>query len=148
MLTEKIDKDIIGAMKSQEAVKLGVLRMMKTALKLKQVETGRPLEDEQAQAVLRMLVKQRREAAEMFRQGGRSELAAKELAEIGVIEAYLPTAATEAEIEEAATAAIRESGAASSKDVGKVMKAAMAKLAGKTVDGKLLSEKVRAKLAG
>jgi uncharacterized protein len=148
MLTEKIDNDIIGAMKSQEAVKLGVLRMMKAALKLKQVETGRPLDDEQAQAVLRTLVKQRREAAEMFRQGGRSELAGKELAEIGVIEGYLPAAATEAEMEEAAAAAIRESGAASAKDVGKVMKAAMAKLAGKTVDGKRLSEKVRAKLAG
>jgi uncharacterized protein len=148
MLTEQIDNDLIEAMKAQASLKLGVLRMMKAALKLKQVESGRALEDEQAWAVLRTLVKQRREAAEMFRQGGRAELAGKEMAEIEVIETYLPAAATEADMEEAVVAAIRETGGTGPKDVGKAMKAAMAKLTGRTVDGKLLSEKVRIRLSG
>jgi uncharacterized protein len=147
-LTEQIDRDLVVAMKAQEPLKLGVLRMIKAALKLKQVETGQPLGDEQARAVLHTLVKQRREAAELFRQGGRDELAGKEMAEIEVVETYLPAAATDAEMEEAAAAAIRETGAANAKDVGKAMKAGMAKLAAKTVDGKRLSEMIRARLAG
>ncbi len=147
-LVEQIDKDLVEAMKRKEAARLSVLRMMKSALKLKQVETGKPLADEQAEAVLRTLVKQRRDAAEIFAQGGRSDLAEKELAEIDVVAGYLPAAASEADLETAVTSAVAETGAATAKDLGKVMKAAMAKLVGKTVDGKRLSEIARARLGG
>jgi uncharacterized protein len=145
-LVEQIDGDLLKAMKQQEQLKLSVLRMMKSALKLKQVETGNRLEDEQARGVLRTLVKQRREAAQMFRQGGREELAKKELAEISIVESYLPAAATDADMDAAVEAAISETAAATVKDVGKVMKSAMARLSGKTVDGKRLGEKVRSRL--
>lgn len=147
-LVEQVERDLMTAMKKQEALRLSVLRMMKSALKLKQVELGKPLEDEAARAVLRTLVKQRKEAAEMFREGGRAELADKEIAEIGILEAYLPAAVTEAEMDAAIAAAFAETAATSPKDLGKVMKAAMARLAGKTVDGKRLSEIARAKLGG
>lgn len=147
-LVEQVERDLMTAMKKQEALRLSVLRMMKSALKLKQVELGKPLEDEAARAVLRTLVKQRKEAAEMFREGGRAELADKEIAEIGILEAYLPAAVTEAEMDAAIAAAFTETAATSPKDLGKVMKAAMARLAGKTVDGKRLSEIARAKLGG
>jgi uncharacterized protein YqeY len=142
-LVEQVDGDLVRAMKDQQGLKLSVLRMMKSALKLKQAETGKPVGDEQARGVLQTLVKQRREAAQLFSKGGRAELAEKELAEIGILESYLPAAATDAEMDAAVAEAVNETGAATAKDVGKVMKSAMAKLSGKTVDGKLLSERVR-----
>lgn len=147
-IVEQVDKDLIAAMKAREELKLSVLRMMKTALKLKQVESNKPLEDAEALAVLRTLAKQRRESVEAFRQGGRDDLADKEEAEIKIVEAYLPAAVTDEEIDAAVAAALAETGAVSAKELGKVMKAAMAQLAGKNVDGKRVSEKVRAKLGG
>ena len=119
---------------------------MKTALKLKQVETGQSLDDAAAVAVLRTLVKQRHDSVEQFRKGGREEMAAKEEAEIKIIEGYLPAAASDQEIDAAVSAAIAETGATLAKDTGKVMKAAMARLAGKNADGKRVNERVRAKL--
>lgn len=145
-LVEQVEKDLIAAMKAQETLRLSVLRMMKTALKLKQVESGQALPDEEARAVLRTLMKQRRDSAEAFSGAGRVDLAEKELAEMKILESYLPAAATEDDLDAAVSAGIAETGAASVKDLGKVMKAAMSKLSGKTVDGKRLSEKVRAKL--
>ena len=147
-LLEQVDQDLVAAMKGREELRLSVLRMMKTALKLKQTESGRPLADAEALTVLRTLVKQRHESAEQFRKGGREARAEKEEAEIKIVERYLPAAATEEEIEAAVATAIVETGAATAKDLGKVMKAAMAKLAGKTVDGKRVNETVRAKLGG
>jgi uncharacterized protein len=147
-LTEQIDKDIVSAMKSRDELRLSTLRMMKTALKTKQVETGKPLEDSAAMAVLRTLVKQRHESAEQFRKGGREELATKEEAEISIVESYLPASASDEEIDAAVSAALTETGATAAKEMGRVMKAAMARLAGKNVDGKRVSDKVRAKLGG
>lgn len=146
-LVDQIDKDLIAAMKAKEELRLSVLRMMKTALKLKQTETGKALEDAQALAVFRTLVKQRHDSAEQFRAGGREAMAAKEEAEIKIVESYLPAAATDEDMDAAVAAAIAETGATNSKDMGKVMKAAMAKLAGKNVDGKRVSEKVKTKLS-
>jgi len=145
-MVQKVEQDLVAAMKGREELRLSVLRMMKTALKLKQVELTRPLEDPEALAVLRTLVKQRHESAEQFRKGGREELASKEEAEIKIVEEYLPAAASDEEIEAAVMAAIADTGASTAKDLGKVMKAAMAKLAGKNVEGKRVNEKARAKL--
>jgi|SRR5437762_2502432 len=145
-LSEQVDKDLVAAMKGRDELRLSTLRMMKSALKLKQVETGKALDDSAAVSVLRTLVKQRHDSAEQFRKGSREALAAKEEAEIKIIETYLPAAATEEEIEAAVTAAIAETGASTPKDMGKVMKAVMAKLEGKSADGKHVSNKVRAKL--
>jgi len=145
-IVEKVEKDLVAALKAQEALKLSVLRMMKAALLNKKVEHGNPVDDAEALAVLRTLAKQRRESVEAFRKGRRDDLADKEEAEIKIVEAYLPAAASEEEIDAAVAAAITESGASTSKDLGKAMKAAMAKLAGKNADGKRVSEKVRAKL--
>jgi len=145
-LAEQIDKDLVSAMKRQEELRLSALRMLKSALKLKQTETGKDLGEEQARAVVSMLVKQRREAAELFVQGGRRELAEKELEEAKILESYLPAAASNADLEAAVAAAISETGAATPKDLGKVMKAAMARLAGKTVDGKRLSDLAKMRL--
>jgi len=145
---DQIDKDLVGAMKAKEELRLSVIRMMKAALKLKQVELGKPPDDAAAVAVLRTLVKQHRESVEQFRKGGREDLAEKEEAEIKIVEAYLPAALPEAEIEAAVAAAIAETGAAGPKDLGKVMKAAMAKLAGKNADGKRVNETARKKLGG
>ena len=145
-LVEQVEKDLIAAMKAREELRLSVLRMMKSALKLKQTESGQPLADAEALAVLQTLVKQRHESADQFRKGGREDRAEKEEAEIKIVEGYLPAAATEQEVEAAVAAAIIETGAATPKDLGKVMKAAMAKLAGKSVDGKRVNEAVRAKL--
>jgi uncharacterized protein len=145
-LAEKIEQDLIGAMKAREELKLSVLRMAKTAIKLKQVEQGKSLDDGQTAAVLRTLVKQRHDSVEQFRKGGREDLAAKEEAEIKILETYLPAAASEDEIEAAVAAAIAETGASGAKDLGKVMKAAMALLAGKSADGKFVNQKARAKL--
>jgi uncharacterized protein len=146
-IVAKVDQDLVTAMKARDELRLSVLRMMKTALKLKQVELTRALEDSEAQAILRTLVKQRHESADQFRKGRREELARKEEDELKIIEEYLPAAATDDEIGAAVTAAIAETGAATAKDLGKVMKTAMAMLAGKNVDGKRVSEKARASLA-
>jgi uncharacterized protein YqeY len=145
-IVEKVEKDLVAALRAQEALKLSVLRMMKAALMNKKVETGKAVDDAEALAVLRTLAKQRRESVEAFRKGGREDLAGKEEAEIKIVEAYLPAAVTDEEIEAAVAAAIAEIGASTAKDMGKAMKAAMAKLAGKNADGKRVSEKVRAKL--
>jgi uncharacterized protein YqeY len=145
-IVEKVEKDLVAALKAQEALKLSVLRMMKAALMNKKVELGRAVDDPEALAVLRTLAKQRRESVEAFRKGGRDDLADKEEAEIKIVEAYLPAGASDEDIDAAVAAAIAETGATTAKDLGKVMKAAVAKLAGKNADGKRVSEKVRAKL--
>ena len=147
-VVEQIEKDLVAAMKAREELRLSVLRMAKAALMNKKIEVGKPLGDAEALAVLRTLIKQRRDSVEQFRKGKRDDLADKEEAEIKIIENYLPAGASEEEIEAAVAEAIQETGASTGKDVGKVMKAAMAKLAGKSVDGKRVSEKVRAKLGG
>jgi uncharacterized protein YqeY len=145
-IVEQVEKDLVAALRAQEALKLSVLRMMKAALMNKKVERGKDVDDTEALAVLRTLAKQRHESVEAFRKGGREDLALKEEAEVKIVEAYLPAAANDDEIDSAVAAAIAESGASTAKDVGKAMKAAMAKLAGKNADGKRVSEKVRAKL--
>ena len=135
------------AMRARDQDRLGALRMIKTALKKLEVDSMKPLDEPTEMQILKSLVKQRQEAAEMFRQGGRPELAEKEEAELRLIESYLPAAPSEEEVDAAIAAALAETGAASLKQMGLVMKAAQAKLAGKRVDGKALSEKVRAKLS-
>jgi hypothetical protein len=145
-IVEKVEKDLVAALKAQDKLKLSVLRMMKAALMNKKVELGKAVDDPEALGVLRTLAKQRRESVEAFRKGGRDDLADKEEAEIKIVEAYLPAAASEEEVDAAVAAAIAETGASTAKDLGKAMKAAMAKLAGKNADGKRVSEKVRAKL--
>jgi len=147
-LVEQIEKDLVAAMKAQEALKLSVLRMMKAALMNKKVELGKRLDDPEAMAVLRTLVKQRHDSVEAYRKGGRDDLADKEAAEIKIVESYLPAAASDEEINAAVESAIAETGATGPKDLGKVMKAAMAKLAGKYADGKRVNERGRAKLGG
>jgi len=147
-IVEQVEKDLVAAMKARETLRLSVLRMMKTALKNKQVELSKPLGDEEAVAVLRTLLKQRRDSVEQFRKGGREDLAGKEEAEIKVVQVYLPAAASDEEIEVAVAAAIAETGASGAKEMGKVMKAAMGKLAGKNADGKRVSEIARKKLGG
>lgn len=147
-LLERVQKDMVDAMKAKEEVRLGVLRMVKTALKKQEVDSMKPLNEGSEMAVMNTLLKQRRESVEMFRKGGREELAAKEEAELAILENYLPAAATEKDLEVAVNEAIAETGATSAKQMGLVMKAANGKLAGKRVDGKALSELVKARLAG
>jgi uncharacterized protein YqeY len=147
-IVEQVEKDLVAAMKAKEVLKLSVLRMAKAALMNKKVELGKPLGDPEALAVLRTLIKQRRDSTEQFRKGKRDDLADKEEAEIKIIALYLPVGASAEEIDAAVASAIQETAAASAKDMGKVMKAAMAKLAGKNVDGKQVSERVRARLGG
>lgn len=145
-LLDKIQKDMIDAMKAKDEGRLSALRMIKTALQKQQVDSMKPLNDASEMQVLNTLVKQRRESADLFRKGNRDELAAKEEAELAIIESYLPAAPSSDEIETAVTAAIAETGASSAKQMGAVMKAAQAKLAGKRVDGKALSDLVKQKL--
>ena len=145
-LLERIQKDMAEAMKARQEARLSALRMIKTALHKHQVDTARPLDEKAETQILASLMKQRKEAAAMYRQGGRPELAEKEEAELALIETYMPAAATAEEMEAAVAAALAETGAASVKQMGAVMKAAQARLAGKRVDGKTLSELVRAKL--
>jgi len=147
-IVEQIEKDLVAAMKAREELRLSVLRMAKAALMNKKIELGKALGDPEALAVLRTLIKQRHDSVEQFRKGQRDDLADKEEAEIKFIEHYLPAGASEQEIDAAVASAIQETGASSAKDLGKVMKAAMAKLAGKGVDGKQVNEKVRARLGG
>jgi uncharacterized protein len=145
-LEQTLGADIVTAMKAKDATKLTALRMLKSALTNKSIEKGRALEGAEELQVVSMLVKQRRDSIEQFTKGGRTDLADKEQAEIVVLNTYLPASASDDEIAAAVTAAIAETGATSAKDMGKVMKAVMAGLAGKTVDGKKVSESVKAKL--
>jgi uncharacterized protein len=147
-LKEKIVSDLTVAMKAQDAARLSTLRMVKAGIMNREIEKGRELNDEEMAGLLRSMIKQRRDSVEQYEKGGRQDLADKEKAEIGVIEAYLPQAASKEEIEQAVAAAIAGTSATSLKDMGKVMKAAQAALSGKNADGKTISEIVKAKLAG
>ena len=145
-LTEKVNAGIVAAMKAKDAGRLSALRMVKAAIMNKGVEKGRDLEDAEVVQVITSLVKQRRDSIEQFSKAGRSDLVDKETAEIAVLTEFLPPAATPEEIDAAVAAAIAETGATSAKDVGKVMKAVMPKLAGKNADGRTINEAVRRKL--
>ena len=145
-LEQTLGADIVTAMKAKDANRLAPLRMLKTAITNKSIEKGRALDGAEELAVVSMLVKQRRDSIEQFTKGGRTDLADKEQAEIAILSAYLPASASDDEIAAAVAAAIAETGATSAKDMGKVMKAVMAGLAGKTVDGRKVSETVKAKL--
>jgi len=146
-LSEQIVSDLTAAMKAQDAQRTSTLRMVKAAMMNRKIEQGSELTDEDLQKLLRSLVKQRRDSIEQYEKAGRQELVDKEAAEITVIEAYLPQGASADEIEAAVAAAIAETAATSMKDMGKVMKAAQAALAGKNADGKTISEIVKAKLS-
>lgn len=146
-LTDTLGADIARAMKAKDATTLTALRMLKTALTNKSIEKSRALDAAEELQVVNALVKQRRDSIEQFEAAGRHELAAKEKAEIAVLDAYLPPSATDEELTAAVDAAVTATGAASAKDMGKVMKAVMSALAGKTVDGKRVNELVRAKLS-
>jgi uncharacterized protein YqeY len=145
-LAEDVNRAITEAMKSKDAQRLVALRMLKAALMNREVERGRALDDSEALQVVSSLVKQRRDSIEQFTKGGRQDLVDKETAEIAILERYLPPAVGEAELEKAVDDAIASTGATSAKDMGKVMKAVLAGLAGKTVDGKAVNELVRRKL--
>jgi uncharacterized protein len=149
-LVEQIQKDITAAMKARAEQRLSTLRMVKTALKNREIEKMAPLDDKESQAVLTTLIKQRKESVEQFTKGGRQEMADKEAAEIVLIESYLPKAAGEAEIVAGVKAVIAEMGSPTMKDMGTVMKNAMARfsVAGMRVDGKMVSEAVKRELAG
>jgi uncharacterized protein YqeY len=144
---ERIQNDLTAAMKGKDELRLSVLRMVKSALKHKEIEKMRPLDDLESLQILQTLVKQRRESIDQFRKGGRNDLAEKEAKEITIIEEYLPAAPTDAEMHAAVEAAIGEEGADSLKQMGAVVKAARAKLEGKAVDGKALSDRVRQRLS-
>lgn len=144
---ERIQADLTAAMKQKDELRLSVLRMMKSALKLKEVEKVRPLEDLESLQVLQTLVKQRRESVDQFTKGGRKDLAEKEAKEIVIIEEYLPAAPNDNELQHAVEAAINEMGADSLKQMGAVIKAARARLEGKAIDGKALSDRVRERLS-
>ena len=145
-LKEKIISDLTTAMKAKDADRTSVLRMVKANLMNRQIEKGTDLTDEEITRALQSLVKQRKDSVEQYENAGRSELAEKEKTEITIIEDYLPQAASKEEIEKAVDEAINETGASSMKEMGAVMKAAQAKLAGKSADGKTVSETVKAKL--
>jgi len=145
---ERIQNDLTVAMKEKDELRLSVLRMVKSALKHKEIEKIRPLDDLESLQVLQTLVKQRRESVDQFTKGGRNDLAEKERKEIAIIEKYLPAAPSDEEMHRAIETAIAEESADSLKQMGAVVKAARAKLEGKAVDGKLLSDKVRERLSG
>jgi uncharacterized protein YqeY len=145
-LLARIQNEMMLAMKARDESRLGALRLIKTALKKHEVDSMKPLDEAAEMQIMKSLVKQRQEAAEMFRKGGRPEMAEKEEAELLVVESFLPAAPSEEEMEAAIAAALAETGITSLKQMGVVMKAAQAKLAGKRIDGKLLSDKVRARL--
>src|SRR5438270_12505160 len=146
-LLERIQKDMVAAMKAKEEARLSAIRMIKTALKKLEVDSMKPLDEASEMQVLNSLIKQRTESAEMFRNGGRLDLAEKDEAERVLIESYMPAPASADEIDAAITSALAETQVTSLKQMGVVMKATQAKLTGKRVDGKALSEKVRARLA-
>ena len=145
-LMDVVNKAIIDAMKARDQMTLGTLRMLKSALTMKEVEKGRGLEPAEDLAVVATLVKQRRDSIEQFTKGNRLDLAEKEAQEIAVLERFQPPAASAGDIAAAVEAAVTSTGASSAKDFGKVMKAAMVELAGKTADGKVVSEAVRKRL--
>jgi uncharacterized protein YqeY len=147
-LLDEVSTAIADAMRRHDAARLSALRMLKAALMNRGVEKGRDLDDAESRQVVASLVKQRKDSIEQFTKGGRKDLADKEAAEIRVLESYLPPAADPAVVERAVADAIAESGATAAKDIGRVMKAAMAKLAGQTVDGKAVNELVRKRLGG
>jgi uncharacterized protein YqeY len=146
-LVDKIQSDMTAAMKASDHQRLDPLRMIKAALMKYKVDTMKPLDETAELQILTTLIKQRREAADMFRKGNRPELADKEESELKLIESYMPSAPTDAEVNAAIAEAIAETGATQAKQMGLVMKAAQAKLAGKRVDGKALSELVRSRLS-
>jgi len=145
-LKDKIISDLTDAMRAKDAARLSVLRMVKANLMNRQIEKGGELSDEEITKALQSLVKQRRDSVEQYEAAGRAELAEKEQAEIAHIENYLPQSASREEIERAVVDAVTETGATSAREMGVVMKAALAKLAGKPADGKIVSEIVKAKL--
>jgi uncharacterized protein YqeY len=147
-LFDRIGQDITAAMRARDQARLSALRMAKAALMNREVEKGRALEEAEAEQVLASLIKQRRDSIEQFTKGGREDLVARETAEIATLEAYLPPPMDPAEIDRIVDAVIAETGAAGQKDLGRVMKGVMAKLAGRTIDGKSVNEIVRRKLAG
>jgi uncharacterized protein YqeY len=146
-LLDQITRDIAAAMRQKDQASLAPLRMLKTALVNKEVERGRALDDAESLQVVSQLVKQRKDAAEQFQAGGRQDLVEREEREIVFLQRYLPPAADEQAMAEAIEAAVADTGATGPKDMGKVMKAATARLAGLTVDGRALSEAVKARLA-
>jgi uncharacterized protein YqeY len=146
-LEQQLTADIVTAMKAKDATRLTALRMLKTALTNRSIERARALDGAEELQVVSMLVKQRRDSIEQFTAGNRPDLADKERAEIVVLETYLPPSASEEDITAAVDAAVAEIGATTQKDMGRVMKAAMARLAGKTADGKKVNEAVRARLS-
>jgi uncharacterized protein YqeY len=145
-LFDRIGQDITAAMKAKDQARLAPLRMAKAALMNREVEKGRALEEPEAEQVLASLIKQRRDSIEQFTKGGRAELAAREAAEISVLESYLPPPVDAAAIEAAVDAVVAETGASGAKDLGRVMKGVMSRLAGQTVDGKVVNQLVRQKL--
>ncbi len=144
---DRIQKDMVEAMKAKDEARLGTVRMIKAALMKHKADTMKEIDEAGEMQLLNMMMKQRHESADMFRKGGRPELAGKEEVELKLIESYMPASATEAEIDAAVAEARAETGATAIKQMGVVMKAAQAKLAGKRVDGKMLSEKVKAELS-
>ena len=145
-LTERVNADLANAMRAKEANRLVALRMLKTAMTNKSIEKGRELDENEGLQVIGTLIKQRRDSIEQFEKGGRQDLADKEAAEIAVLEGYLPPPVSEAELAQAVDAAVAETGASSPKDMGKVMKAVMARLAGRAADGRVVSELVKKRL--
>jgi uncharacterized protein len=145
-LKERITGDMTAAMKSRDAARLSTLRMVKAAVQNREIEKGGELSEDELTKALQSLVKQRRDSVEQYEKAGREELAEKERAEIAVIEEYLPQSASREEIERAVEEAVAETGASSLKEMGAVMKAALARLAGRNADGKTVSELVKAKL--
>jgi uncharacterized protein len=147
ILKAQITAHLTEAMKAKDALRTSTLRMAKAAIKNREIERGEDLSDDELMKVLRALVKQRRDSVEQYEKAGRQELAAKEASEIEIIESYLPQAASSAEIEQAVLLAIEETGATSMREMGAVMKAAQARLAGRNADGKTISDLVKAKLS-
>ena len=147
-LKDQIIKDMTASMKAKDAARTSTLRMVKAALQNREIEKGGALDDDELMKLLRSLVKQRRDSVEQYQKGGRQDLVDKEQAEIAVIESYLPPGASQAEIAQAVSEAIGETGATSMKDMGAVMKAVMTRLAGKNADGRMVSETVKSKLGG
>jgi hypothetical protein len=147
-LREQITGDLTTAMKAKDAARLSTLRMVKAALQNREIEKGSALDEEEMSKLLRSMLKQRQDSIEQFEKGGRQDLVEKERAEVAIIEAYLPQPASREEIGQAVAAAIAETGATSIKEMGTVMKAAQAQLAGKNADGRTVSEIVKASLAG
>ena len=145
---ERISAGIAAAMRAKDQATLAPLRMAKAALMNREVEKGRALDEAESQQVIASLIKQRRDSIEQFTSGGRADLAARETAEIAALEPYLPPPVDAADLERAVDAAVAETGATTAKDMGRVMKAVMNGLAGRTVDGRTVSDLVRRKLGG